>query len=160
MRKIFDLFRRPEQPKHTMEDELLGTLTWEDQVGWRGVMSLANGKTAGVTLDAAKTDESLPQKIRDTIKFVIANEPRFHQEIATAMSKIYEQWSGEEEISPDEMARRINLYELSVYGEDESDGEICDGQLMYEADDNLFTDHLICSYLDANGEIDEPSLEG
>jgi hypothetical protein len=32
--------------------------------------------------------------------------------------------------------------------------------LYYEADDELFSDHTICAYIDANGEIDEPVLEG
>jgi hypothetical protein len=29
-----------------------------------------------------------------------------------------------------------------------------------EADDELFSGHTICAYIDANGEIDEPVLEG
>jgi hypothetical protein len=154
IRKILDRFRRPAQPKHIMEDEILGTLTWEDQIGWRGIMTMANGKTATLTIDAAKTDESLPEIVRNAVKFVIANEPRIRDKIAVSMSEFYNgTWGGGDTITPEELARRITLTEVSVYEEG-------DGELLYEAEDELFTDHTICAYLDANGEIGEPELAG
>ncbi|HEX4950379.1 MAG TPA: DUF2262 domain-containing protein [Blastocatellia bacterium] len=137
-----------------MEDEILGTLTWEDRIGWCGTIPLANGKTATLTIDAAKTDQAIPEVIRKAATRVIANEPQIRAKIAADMSKIYnETWSGGDTITPEEMARRITLVDLSVYEEG-------DGALSYEADDDLFTDHTICAYMDVYGEIDEPGLEG
>jgi hypothetical protein len=154
MRKILGRFRRPTKPKHFIEDEFLGTLTWEDQIGWRGIMTMPNGKTATLTIDAAKTDESLPEVVRSTVKFVIANEPRIRDKIAFSMSEFYnETWGGGDTITPEELARRITLTEVSVYEEG-------DGELLYQANDDLFTDHAICAYLDVNGEIGEPELAG
>jgi hypothetical protein len=154
IRKILDRFRRPAKVKHFMEDESLGTLTWEDHIGWRGIMTLANGKTATLTIDAAKTDESLPEIVRSAVKFVIANEPRIRDKIAFSMSEVYNgTWGGGDTITAEELARRITLTEVSVYEEG-------DGELLYKADDDLFTDHTICASLDVNGEIGEPELEG
>jgi hypothetical protein len=117
-------------------------------------MTMANGKTATLWIDAAKTDESLPEIVRSTVKFVIANEPRIRDKIAFSMSEIYNgPWGGGDTITPEKLARRITLTEVSVYEEG-------DGELVYEADGDLFTDHAICAYLDVNGEIGEPELEG
>ena len=154
MRKLLERFRRPAKAKHFMEDEFLGTLTWEEHIGWRGSMPMANGKTVTLTIDAAETDASLPEIVRSTVRFVMANEPRIRDKIAFSMSEIYNgPWGGDGTMTPEELARRINLAELAVYEEG-------DGEVVYEADGGLFTDHVICASLDVNGEIGEPELEG
>lgn len=154
MRKLLDRFRRTAEAKHFMEDEFLGVLTWEDRIGWRGTMTTADGKTVTLTFDAAKTDESLPETLRSTVKFVLANEPRIRDKIASSMSEVYNgTWGDGDSITPEKLARRITLAEVSVYEEG-------DGELVYRADDGLFTDHAICAYLDVNGEVGEPGLEG
>jgi Uncharacterized protein conserved in bacteria len=156
MSKILDLFRRTEKVKHIMEDEFFGTLTWDEdhQMGWRGIMTLANGKTSAFMIDGAKTDESVPEAVRNTAKFLIANEPLIRDKIAASMSGIYNgTWSGGDTITPEEMAQRITLTDVSFYEEG-------GGELYYQAADELFTDHTICASLEANGEIGEPELEG
>ncbi len=156
MSKILDLFRRPPKVKHILEDEFFGTLTWDEehQLGWRGIMTLANGKTSAFIIDGTKTDESIPEVVRNTAQFLIANAQLIHDKIAVSMSEIYNgTWGGGDTITPEEMAQRINLRDVSFY--DEGGAE-----LYYEADDELFTDHMICAYLDENGEISEPDLAG
>jgi hypothetical protein len=155
MRKILDLFRRPEQVKHIMNDELFGILTWDEVYsGWRGIVTTANGRTSALTIDGQKTDESFPELARNTVKFLMANEPLVRHKIAVSMSEIYNgPWSGGDIITPEEMAQRITLTEVSFYGEEGV-------ELYYKADDELFTDHTICAPIDENGEIGEPELEG
>ncbi|HVF87574.1 MAG TPA: DUF2262 domain-containing protein [Pyrinomonadaceae bacterium] len=136
-----------------MEDELFGTLTWDEKYrGWRGAM--ANRKTAALIIDGDKTDESIPETVRNTFKFLLANEPRISDKIAVSMSELYNgPWGGGDTITPEEMAQRIALTEVSFYEEG-------GGELYYQAHDNLFTDHTICASMDANGEVTEPELEG
>jgi len=75
MRKIIDHFRRSAKVEHIMEDELFGNLTWgENYYGWRGIMTMANGKPATFTVDGVETEESITEAARDTFKFLIANE--------------------------------------------------------------------------------------
>jgi len=155
MRKILDLFRSTMQAEHVMEDELFGKLTWDERYhGWRGHMSLANGKTARFTIDGLKTDTSFPEAVRETFKYLLANEPLVHDKIAVGASEIYNgTWGDGDTMTPAEMVQRISLAEVSFY--DEGGGE-----LYYEAYDDLFTDHSICASFSANGEIGEPDLWG
>ncbi|HEV2800310.1 MAG TPA: DUF2262 domain-containing protein [Pyrinomonadaceae bacterium] len=155
MRKIFDRFRRVAKIEHTMEDEVLGTLTFNEEFHWwRGTMTLADGKISVLTIDGVKTDESISEEIRNMVKFLNANEPLIRKKIAVSMSELYNgQWGGGDTITPDEMAQKISLVNVSLY--DEGGGE-----LHYEADDDTFTDHTICTPFDENGEIGEPDLEG
>lgn len=156
MSKIIDLFRRTEKVEHVLEDELFGALTWDEehQLGWRGIMTLANGKTSAFMIDGAKTDESIPEAVRNTFKFLRANSSVIHDKIAVSTSEIYNgTWGDGDTMTPVEMAQRINLRDVSFY--DEGGAE-----LYYQADDELFTDHMICAYLDEHGEISEPDLAG
>ena len=153
--KILERFRRPAKAEHIIEDELFGTLTWGEKYGgWRGIMTMASGKTATLTIDGVEAEESITDAARNTFKFLIANEPLIRDKIAVSMSELYNgPWSGGDTITPEEMAQRINLTGVSFYEEG-------GGELYYEADDELFTDHTICTPIDANGEIGEPELEG
>lgn len=155
MSRILDLFRRPAKVEHIMEDEFFGNLTWGEKYhGWRGIMTLADGKTSALVIDGVKTDESIPEVVRNTAQFLIANEPLIRDKIAVSMSEFYNgTWGDGDTITPEELAQRIALTSVSFYEEG-------GGELYYEAADGLFTDHTICASLDANGEIGEPELEG
>jgi hypothetical protein len=155
MNKILDLFRCLAKPEHIMEDELFGKLTWvEAPSGWRGIMVMANGRTSAFTIDAANTDEPIPEEVRNIAKFLMANEQLIRDKIAAAMSEFYNgSWGNGDIITPEEMAQRIALTDVSFYGEE-------GGELYYEAADQLFTDHSICASIDANGEIGEPDISG
>lgn len=155
MRKVLDLFRHPVKAEHVMEDELFGNLTWGEKYGgWRGMVTMANGKAATFTIDGVETEESITEAARNTFKFLIANEPLIRDKIAVSMSEFYNgTWGDGDAITPQELAQRISLTDVSFYEEG-------DGELYYKADDDLFTDHTICACIDANGEIGEPQLEG
>ena len=155
MRKLLERFRGSAKPEHLMEDEFFGNLTWDEaHYGWRGEMTMANGKAAAFTIDGLKTDESIPEAVRDTGKFLKANASLIHDKIAISMSEFYNStWGNGDIITPEEMAQRITLNHVSFYDEG-------DGMLYYEAADELFTDHTICASIDANGEVGEPGIEG
>jgi hypothetical protein len=137
-----------------MEDEFSGNVTWDADSQWRGIMTLANGKTAVFEIDGYEPVESITEAARNTLKFLIAHEPLIRHRIAVSMRKLYnETWLYENTITPDELAQRINLDSVTIF--DEGGGE-----LLYETDDGLFTDHCIQVLMDANGEIGEPELEG
>ncbi len=137
-----------------MEDEFFGKVTWDKDSRWSGIMTLADGKTAVFEIDGFEPVESLPEAARNTLRYLIANEPLIRHKIAVSMRQVYnDTWLYESTITPEELAQRINLDSVTIFDEG-------GGQLLYEADDNLFTDHCIQVLIDANGEIGEPELEG
>ena len=126
-------------------------VTW-DENRRTGNLALKNGKTARLEIDVAD-DEPLPEAVLNSVQFVIANEPQIRHKIAASMTQLYQDWNNNETITPQQLAQRIHLNNVDFY----DDG--C-GQLNYEPEGNMFTDHCICAWFDANGEIEEPSLEG
>ncbi len=162
MRKILDRFRHTVKAERVIkvapviEDELFGRLTWDERYNsWRGALTLASGETATFRIDGVKTDESIPEAVRDISRFLVANETLIRDRVAVSMSEIYNgPWGGGDTITPGAMAQRITLTGVHFHEDDGS------GELHYEAPDGLFTDHTICVPVDANGEIGEPELEG
>lgn len=65
-----------------MEDELSGNVTWDKDSRWRGVMTLANGKTAAFEIDGYEPVESITEAARNTLNFLMANEPLIRHKIA------------------------------------------------------------------------------
>ena len=117
-------------------------------------MTLADGKTAAFEFDGDELIESITEASRNTLKFLIANEPLIRHKIAVAMRKFYDEtWLYENPITPEELAQRINLDSVSIRDEG-------GGNLLYQADIDLFTGHYIQVSMDVNGEIGEPELEG
>ena len=137
-----------------MEDELFDNVTWDKDSRWRGIMTLANGKTAAVEIDGYEPVESIPEAARNTLKFLIANEPLICHKVAVSMRKLYnDTWLYENTITPEELAQRISLDSVSIWDEG-------GGNLLYTSDDDLFAGHCIQVLMEANGEIGEPELEG
>jgi hypothetical protein len=155
IRRLIELFRRPAKVEHMMEDEFFGKLAYDEKFHWwSGIMTLSNGKTASLKIDGLKSDESIPEEIRNTAKILIANEQSIHDKIAVSMSEVYNgTWGCGDTITPQELAQKITLTGVSFYDEG------C-GELYYGADDEIFTDHTICAPIDANGEVGEPDLAG
>ncbi len=90
MRRLRDLFRRTVEAEHIMEDELFGKLIWVEKYGgWRGEMTLADGKNAAFTVDGIETEKSITEDARNTFTFLLANEPVIHDKIALSMSRFY-----------------------------------------------------------------------
>jgi hypothetical protein len=89
----------------------------------------------------------------NSVQFVIANEPDIRLKIAASMTELYRDWNNNETITPEQLAQRIHLTDIYFY----DDG--C-GQLCYEPEGNIFTDHCIYVPFNANNEIGEASLEG
>lgn len=131
--------------------ENINSVTW-DEAKRIGQMPLANGKTARLEIDFPD-DEPLPEVILNSVQFIVANEPQIRLKIAASMTELYKDWNDNETVTPEQLAQRIHLIDVSFY----EDG---DGQLTYEPEGDMFADHCICAWFDANGEIDEPGLEG
>jgi hypothetical protein len=134
-----------------MKDELFNNVTWDEDKRI-GKMILANGKTARLEIDFPD-DEPLPEVILNSVQFVISNEPQIRHKIAASMTELYKDWNNNETITPEQLAQKIHLTDVDFY----DDG--C-GQLCYEPEGNMFTDHCICAPFDANNEIGEADLEG
>ena len=135
-----------------MEDELFSGLTWDEKLHTRsGKWTLANGEIAVFHFDGK--DEPISEAERNTVKFVMANEPRIRHKIAASMTELYQEWNDGETMTPEGLAQMIYLTDLSVW----EDGS---GELYYETVGELFTDHTICAFIDASGEVGEPELEG
>lgn len=154
MRKIFDRFRRSVKPKYTLTDELFGNVMWDEDSRWKGIMTLANGKTATVEVDGSEPVESIPEAARNTLNFLVANEPHIRHRIAVSMRELYkETWLNDISLIPEELAQKINLHNVTIF--DEGGGE-----LYYEADEDLFAGHWVQVTIDEHGELGEPDIEG
>ena len=137
-----------------MEDELFGNVTWDQDSRWSGVLTLANGKTAAFEIDGYEPIETITAAARNTLKFLIAEEPLIRHQIAVSMRKLYhEGWLYENTLTPVELAQKINLNHVTIF--DEGGGE-----LFYEADEDLFAGHWVQVPIDARGEIGEPEIQG
>ena len=137
-----------------MEDELFGNVMWDKDSRWSGIMILASGKTAAFEIDGTEPIETITEAARNTLKFLIANEPLIRHEIAVSMRKLYnEGWLYENALTPEGLAQKINLNNVTIF--DEGGGE-----LFYEADEDLFAGHWVQVPIDAHGEIGEPEIHG
>jgi hypothetical protein len=137
-----------------MEDELSGKVTWDKGSRWSGTMILASGKTAAFEIDGAEPIEAITEAARNTLTFLIANEPLIRHKIAVSMRELYnEGWLYENALTPEELAQKINLHNVTIF--DEGGGE-----LFYEADADLLAGHWVQVPIDANGEIGEPEIHG
>ena len=88
------------------------------------------------------------------LKHLTTHETQIRHKVAFSLLKHYRDWIDDDLAAPEKLALRIALTDILFY-------EGGDGQLYYEAEDDLFTDHTICVWFDADGEIeDEVSLEG
>ena len=132
-----------------MEDELFGKITWDEDDPSSGIVTLGNGETVKLDFDVDETGE---EAALHTLQLVITSETQLRHKIAVSMMERYKDWIYDEITTPEELARRIKLTYVFLW-----EGG---GQLHYAADDDLFTDHSICVFFDANGEIEEPELEG
>lgn len=132
-----------------MEDELFGKIAWDEDDPSSGIITLENGKTFRLDFDV---DERGEEAALNTLQLLLAGETQIRHKIAVSMMERYKDWIYDDITTPEELARRITLTDILLW-----EGG---GQLYYAADDDLFTDHSICVYFDANGELDEPELEG
>jgi len=132
-----------------MKDELFGNIAWDEDDPSSGIITLENGKTVKLSFDVDETGE---EAALNTLQLVIASETQIRHQISGSMMERYEDWLDDDITTAEELARRITLTYILLW-----EGG---GQLHYEADDDLFTDHTICVFFDAQGEIEEPELEG
>ena len=137
-----------------MEDELFDNVTWDKDSRWSGIMTLSNGKTAAFEIDGDEPIETITEAARNTLKFLIENEPLIRHKIAVSMRKLYnEGWLYENTLTPEEFAQKIHLNNVTIF--DEGGGE-----LFYEADGDLFAGHWVQVPIDTHGEIGEPEIHG
>lgn len=137
-----------------MGDELSDNVTWDKDSRWSGKLTLSNGKTAAFEIDGDEPIETITEAARNTLKFLIENEPLIRHKIAVAMRKVYnEGWLYENTLTPEEMAQKINLNYVTIFDEGA-------GELFYDADEDLFAGHWVQVPIDARGEIGEPEIHG
>ena len=116
-------------------------------------MSLSNGKTAKISIDAEDQESSISEAVKNTFNFLRENENVIREQIAIKMSKLYnETWGDGDTVAPQDVMQRISLRNISFM--DEGDGE------LFYSDGNLFAGHSICVFIEPNGEVDEPYLAG
>jgi hypothetical protein len=134
------------EPEYILEDKHFGNIKWDKNKPWSGIITLANGKTAYVEFDIEETEE---EAARNILKFLIEGETRIRHKVAVSLFRDCRDWIPDYITTPEELALRIELSSIS-FGEG-------GGQLYYYAngDDYIFTDHVICVWFDANGEIED-----
>ena len=134
-----------------MKDELFSNVTWDENKR-TGQMTLANGKIAKLEIDVGD-DEPIPEATLNSVKFLIENEPQISLKIAASVMENYRDWCDEDITTPEELAQRINLTDVTFW----DDGG---GSLYYYPERDMFTGHSICVFFDANGKIGEAEMWG
>lgn len=134
-----------------IEENPSRSIKWDKDKPWNGIITLANGKTVTVDLDV---DETADEAARNTLRFLIQNETQIRHKVAVELFKHFKDWINDEIIRPEQLALRIDLSDILIW-----EGG---GQLYYyvNGDDDMFTNHAICVWFDANGEINEVELAG
>ena len=138
-----------------MKDEFSGEVAWdEDSRMPGGTITLAGGRTCKFSIDVDETDEAVSAAARNTLKYLIANEPLIRHTVAASTIKCYQDtWFDEDPITPDELAQKIHLHDVEIYDEGV--------ELYYTSDEKGFLGgHWIQVPIDANGEMGEPQIEG
>lgn len=138
------------------KDELFDNIAWDEgKELLSGKITLADGKTAGFGFDGFETGEWSPDAALKTLKFLSANEPQIRHKIAVLLLEEYKDtWLDESPFTPDELARKIYLTHADILTDDGT------ADLLYEADEDLFACHCVVVLMNADGEIDEVSIEG
>jgi hypothetical protein len=133
-----------------MKNDRFSEIIWDEKRPFDGTIDSAEGKTVKVSLDA---DENEEEAARNVFNLLMENETQIRQQVAASMFVRFNDWIGDVVLTPEELAQKIALTDVMLWGID-------GGQLYYEAEGDLFTDHTICVFFDADGKLDEPDLEG
>ena len=133
------------------EDNYFGSIKWDKDSPWEGTLTLANGKTVGVEFDVEESEE---EAARNTLNFVIANEAEIRRKVAVALFEQFEDWIDDDIVTPEQLTLRIDLSAITFW-----EGK---GHLFYypNGNDEMFTDHVLSVWLDADGEIEEIGFDG
>lgn len=135
-----------------MEDNFFNNIKWDKNSPWEGILTLANGKTVRVDFDVEETEE---EAARNTLNFVVTNEAQISRKVAVLLLEQYEDWVNDDIVTAEQLVLKIDLSYIMFW-------EGGKGYLYYETNgnDEMFTDHVLCVWLDADGEIEEIGFDG
>ncbi len=141
----------------TMHDDVLGTLTWNEQLDWwEGEAELLPGHviriSVGVEDEAAPTDAEMAQA-RAVFLRLREREPEARIVAAEELLDIYnDEWNDDEPLGEEEFMARLTLEDLSVA----ADGS---AELFY-SDDNLFSGHTVLVSVGPDGNFEDADIAG
>jgi hypothetical protein len=141
----------------TIEDELLGTLTWnEDLDWWEGRAVLAPGHAISLSIEVEDATVAPTQEIahaRRILLFLREHEPEGRLIAADELLEIYNaEWNEGEPLNDEEFMARLTLNDVNVA----FDGS---AELFYQ-DDGLFAGHAVLVTVDPNGNFADADIAG
>lgn len=142
-------------PEPSINDDVLGTLTWDDSLkSYQGEREIAPGQKIGVSLSPSEDRlEELLVQARRAYQHLQRQEVALREAAADALLPLHnETWSEGETIDRDTFVRRITLEGLTVYG----DGS---AELSYN-DGDLFWGHTIVVSLREDGTVEDATIQG
>lgn len=144
-------------PEHMREDEVLGPLTWDDQLDWwAGRAELAPGHRIGLSLTVEHEDPLSEAEIataRRVLLHLREHEPEARIVAAEELLDIYNaEWNEGEPLDEEEFMSRLTLDDLNIA----PDGS---AELFYR-DDDLFAGHTVLVSIGADGNFDDADIAG
>ena len=143
----------------TLQDEVLGTLTWNaDLDWWEGRVDLSAGHPVRLSLTVEEEDADVEpaQEIahgRRVLLFLRGHEPEARLVAADELLEIYNaEWNEGEPLDDEEFMGRLTLDDVNV----SFDGS---AELFYR-DDGLFAGHTVLVMVDANGNFADADIAG
>lgn len=142
-------------PEATISDEVLGTLTWDEQYQWyEGHREIAPGHTIELRISAEKgVPDAWVARARQVYQSVQEHEVAFREAAADALLSLHNNaWNDETPIDRKTFAGRMSWQGLSIY----TGGGV---QLNYD-DGDLFWGHTIAVTLGEDNTVQDVNIEG
>ena len=141
--------------EQTIEDEILGTLTWDDSLEWwEGKQEIAPGHM--ISLSVSPNDEpseTVLELARQAFVRVQRDEVVFRQTGANFLLALHnEEWNDGPPTDRDAFINRMAMSEFAVY----DDGSV---SIRY-TDGDLFWGHTIIVSVDKDGIAQDASISG
>lgn len=142
--------------RRTIQDDLLGTLRWNEHLrDWEGSVPISGDRVQFI-LDTSNSDdmESALAAIRGTVETIQRNEKALRCEASKRLLQLYNRkWSAEgQPIDEETFVSRMKLEGLNLA----SDGS---AELFYGSG-QMFADHAIRLSLDEQGAVQEIMIAG
>lgn len=141
----------------TLEDDVLGPLTWNEQLDWwEGQVELSPGHLIGLSVSVE--EETAPptvemEQARRVLLRLREHEPEARLVAAEELLPIFnDEWNDDEPMTEEEFTARLTLEDLSVA----ADGS---AELFYN-DDNLFAGHTVLVTVGSDGNFEDADIAG
>jgi hypothetical protein len=146
-----------ESKTQSVDDEVLGTLKWDEQLNWYvGEVQLTPKKQIRVNIDVGTDGAGLIaaiERARQAYKRIQAQEYKLRLAATDALLDLHnDTWNDGDKIGPEIFMGRMDLETISLYADGTAE--------LYYNDGDLFWGHTILVSVDEQGGFEDASIAG